>query len=125
MKNTETGETSGLGSDIDGENAAAASAIDLNVKPTISDANTQKIINELYEGQGKKGQIGSGSMMDAVRNERKTGKPTKGKFHSTKAKGKYMKLECNNSEGILAIKRHEDQPPPLRRHLLRARRRQR
>ena len=102
MINTETGETSGLGPDIDSENAAAVtSAIDINVKPVISDTNMQDVVNEIYKGQGQKGQIGNGSMMDAIRNEIKTGKSTKGKFHSTKGRNTIVELKKHIASGKL------------------------
>ena len=102
MKNTETGEISGLGSDIDIENTeAAAPTIDLNVKPMVSNAKTQKIIDEIYEGQGKKGQIGNGSMMDAIKNELKTGKSTKGYFHSKKGRNTIVELKKHIGSGKL------------------------
>ena len=63
-----------------------ASVIDLKNKPAVSDPKMRHILDELYSGQGKKGQIGSGSMMDAVRRELKTGKPTGGRYHSKKAR---------------------------------------
>jgi anti-sigma28 factor (negative regulator of flagellin synthesis) len=72
-----------------------------NTKPTAANPKLQDIINEIYKGQGGKGQIGNGSMMDAVRHERKTGKPTKGHFHSKKARTIAEKLKKQIADGKL------------------------
>ena len=76
--------------------------VNLNVKPKVSDTKTQKIINELYKGQDAKGKIGNGTMMDAIRNEKKTGRPTNSKFHTKKGKGLLVQLEDCLSSGKLS-----------------------
>ena len=70
-------------------------------KPTVSNSKLQSAIDDLYSGQGSKGQIGNGTMMDAVRNEIKTGNPTKGKYHSEKARSSIKNLEKQLSSGKL------------------------
>ena len=57
----------------------------LNAKPTVSDAKLRNIVNDIYKGQASRYTVGNGTTMDAVRNEVRTGTPTGGKFHSTKA----------------------------------------
>ena len=75
--------------------------VDLNVKPTVENLQLQRIVNDIYKGQGGKGQIGNGTMMDAVRNELNTGKPTKGRFHSKKARNREAALKKQISSGKL------------------------
>ena len=110
----ETGKISGLGPDIDGGNEvevnSAPNQISLNVKPKLSDAKTQKIVDDIYSGQKKKTKIGNGTMMDAVRNEIKTGKPTEGKFHSVKAKNTIKQLDSYINSGRL----NEDEKTSVR-----------
>ena len=57
-------------------------------KPNPDNTELKRHIDALYSGQGKKKQIGDGSMMDAIIYERFTGKPTgkKGEFHSDKGR---------------------------------------
>jgi hypothetical protein len=62
----------------------AGGRIDLNQKPTVSNAKLKNIVDDLYKGQGGSKTIGNGTTMDAVRNEIKTGLPTHGKFHTQK-----------------------------------------
>ena len=62
-----------------------ASVAGLNVKPTVSDTKLRNIVNDIYKGQASKNAVGNGTTMDAVRSEVRTGNPTGGKFHSTKA----------------------------------------
>ena len=76
--------------------------INLNAKPKVSDVKTQELIDDIYSGQRKKNKVGSGTMMDAVRNELKTGKPTEGKFHSTKARYTITALNGRLSSGKLS-----------------------
>ena len=106
--NTETGETSGLGPDIDRDNAEkamrdASRQVDLSAKPTISDSRTQNIVNELYKGQNSKDKIGNGTMMDAIRNERKTGEPTMGRYHFKKGKDMIKQLNDSLGSGKLSV----------------------
>ena len=110
-KNTETGETSGLGPGIDGENAEAANqsdktksndepdlqdevnngnigesnGVNLDIRPTVSHPKVQPLIEHIYKGQNERNIVGNGTTMAAVRNELATGQPTDGKFHSIKA----------------------------------------
>ena len=76
--------------------------IDINARPKVSDPPLKGHINELYKGQGSKNQIGNGTMMDAVRNERRTGKPTKDRYHSKKARIIRDKLKERISSGKLS-----------------------
>ena len=46
-------------------------SIDLSVKPTVTDPKLQKIVDDIYRAQGLKNVIGNGTLMDAVRRERK------------------------------------------------------
>lgn len=102
MKNTETGETSGLGPDIDGANAkTATSSIDLSVKPTVSDKKLQNIVNDLYKGQKNPRKIDDGTTMAAVRKELRDGDKTGGKFHSKKARYAISGLKERLSSGKL------------------------
>ena len=59
----------------------------------VSNTKLQSIIDEIYKAQGKKGQIGNGTTMDAIMNERKTGKATKDSFHSKKARNAIRALD--------------------------------
>ena len=67
--------------------------IDLRVKPNVKDETLKNIVEALYKGQGSKEQIGNGTTMDAVRNERATGVATKNSFHSKKARILHKGLE--------------------------------
>ena len=80
--NTETGETSGLGPEIDGSNAET---VDLNVKPQVTHKKLQNIVSDIYRGQDSEIVIGNGTTMDAVRHELRTGQKVGKKYHSTKA----------------------------------------
>ena len=75
--------------------------MNLNVKPLVINSKLQNIVNDIYKGQGGKGQIGNGTMMDAIRNELKTEKRTKGKFHSKKARLRVAGLENLINSGKL------------------------
>ena len=67
--------------------------ININVKPNVMNKTLKNIVDALYKGQGSKGQIGNGTTMDAVRNERKTGETTIDTFHSKKARKMHKGLE--------------------------------
>ena len=77
--------------------------VDLNIKPKVTNQELQNAIDEIYKGQGSRRQIGNGSVMDAVRNEQKTGGSTKGKYHSKKARGTINRLEKQIGIGRLSI----------------------
>ena len=74
------------GGDPDNESGNETSGFNISVKPKVSNPTLQNIVNDLYKGQGGNDQIGDGTTMDAVRNEIKTGTPTKRQFHSKKAR---------------------------------------
>ena len=76
-------------------------AFDINVKPTVTNPKMKNVINDIYKGQESKTKIGSGTTMDAVRNELKTGKPTCGIFHSKKAREAVKRLKNLVSSGKL------------------------
>ena len=76
--------------------------VNLNVKPNVSDAKTQRIIDELYKGQNAKNKIGNGTMMDAIRYERKTGKLTGNRLHSKKGKDMVTRLNGRICSGRLS-----------------------
>ena len=73
----------------------------LNVKPKANHQQLQNYVNDLYSGQGSKGQIGNGTMMDAIRNEIATGRPTKKRFHSDKGRKMVKSLRVLISSGKL------------------------
>ena len=73
----------------------------MNVKPTVTNPQLQSIIDVIYKGQNAKGHIGNGTIMDAVRNELITGKPTKGVYHSKKARVTVNELKKQISNGNL------------------------
>lgn len=58
--------------------------------PHVADPELADAVKNLYRDTAEEG---SGSTAAAVRNERKTGQPTKGKFHSEKAEGRIRQLE--------------------------------
>lgn len=105
LKNRKTVKISELRSNITGENALESNKfprhINLDVKPEVSDIKTREIIEDIYSGQSKKSKVGNGTMMDAIRNELKTGKPTERKFHSVKAKNTIIALHGRLSSGKL------------------------
>jgi RHS repeat-associated protein len=72
------------GSKLTDEVIEGGAKIDINVKPNVSNEKLKNIIKDLYKGQGGPNTIGNGTTMDAVRNEIITGKPTNGKFHTSK-----------------------------------------
>ncbi len=52
------------------------------VRPTnVSDSGLQNLVKYIYHGEGRLGQIGTGSTADAIRNEIRTGQPTSGVWH--------------------------------------------
>lgn len=59
-------------------------------KPKAYDSDLHKIINRAYRSNA---QIGSGSTADAIRYERLTGQPIKGKFHTQKGEQMVRQLE--------------------------------
>ncbi len=63
--------------------SGASSNNSVNI-PNVTDAKLGNIVRDLYKGSGNFNRIGSGSTADAIRNEIKTGLPTKGKFHFQK-----------------------------------------
>ena len=83
--------------------AENSKAIDINVKPTVTNPQLQSIVDKIYKGQGGKGQIGNGTMMDAVRNEIKTGERTKGRYHSKKARQSVTQLKNRIGSGKLNV----------------------
>lgn len=54
------------------------------VRPSTSDARLSNLVHNLFKGAGGAGRIGDGTTMDAIRNERRTGRPTGGTFHTVK-----------------------------------------
>lgn len=55
------------------------------VRPATTDPKLTNLVNNIYKGANNPGRIGNGTTMDAVRNEVLTGRPTGGRFHTTKA----------------------------------------
>ena len=53
-------------------------------KPAVSDSKLNNLVNELYHGANAKNKIGDGSTADAIRYEKKEGKPVGGKWHTQK-----------------------------------------
>jgi hypothetical protein len=64
------------------------------LRPKVSDAKLQNLISDRYKGEGRPGQIGTGSTADAIRNESTTGRPTKGVLHSQKG-AEYIRALTN------------------------------
>jgi hypothetical protein len=60
-------------------------------KPTVENPNLQKIINGMWSD--RKDAVGDGSIMDAIRQERKTDTPTKGRVHSQKGRETITRLD--------------------------------
>ena len=56
------------------------------VRPNTSDRRLANIVNNLFKGTEGADRIGDGTTMDAIRNERRTGRPTGGKFHAVKGR---------------------------------------
>jgi hypothetical protein len=54
-------------------------------KPVVTDPKLQNYVDNLYKGTTNPNLVGTGTTMDAVRNEIVTGLPTEGTFHTTKA----------------------------------------
>ena len=75
--------------------------IDLNIRPTATNPRLQSIIDDIYKGRGNKKQVGNGSVMDAVRNEIKAGKPTNKRFHAIKARETTQRLKKQIASGML------------------------
>ncbi len=50
-------------------------------KPSVTNSLLQQKIDRIWKGVGTSNQVGSGSLMDAVRHEAITGMKTRGKFH--------------------------------------------
>ena len=69
---------------VTGQIANRTASINLSQKPVVSNQKLQNIVKDLYKGQGGPNQIGTGTTMDAVRNEILTGLPTHGTFHTQK-----------------------------------------
>ena len=67
----------------------AATAMGLGGKPPLpvpkpSNKDLQNLVKDLYKGTKSKNPVGTGSTADAIRNERVTGLPTNGKYHTQK-----------------------------------------
>jgi hypothetical protein len=54
-------------------------------KPTVNDSQLDEVVDGLYRGARSESRVGDGTTADAVRNERATGDPTAGRFHTRKA----------------------------------------
>jgi RHS repeat-associated protein len=54
-------------------------------RPHVDDPKLQNYVDNLYKGTTNPGRTGTGTTADAVRNERRTGQPTGGSFHTIKA----------------------------------------
>lgn len=63
------------------------------VKPKVGDAKLSNIIDDLYKGVKNRDRVGDGTTADAVRNERLTGQPTHGFWHTKKAEDSLRGLE--------------------------------
>lgn len=91
--------------ELNSDNAVLeAESIDISVKPEVSNSKLQNIVQDLYKGQGGEGSsgtIGNGTTMDAVRNERVTGEPTYGKYHTEKLENYQRALEKRLRSGDL------------------------
>ncbi|BDH84663.1 LXG domain-containing protein [Lactococcus lactis] len=69
--------------------------INVNAKPNVENPKLNNIIKDLYKGQSDSSPntIGNGTTMDAVRNEKETGEPTNGYFHTEKLENSLRALE--------------------------------
>ncbi|MDP8927778.1 MAG: hypothetical protein M3O70_04155 [Actinomycetota bacterium] len=63
------------------------------VKPEISDPKLRNIVDDLYKGVRNQDRVGDGTTADAVRNERLTGQPTYGRWHTQKAEDSLRGME--------------------------------
>ena len=96
-------------------NKSKGCSLSIDNKPTVSNEKLNNIVNDLYKGQGGPNTIGNGTTMDAVRNEILTGKPTNGKFHTSKLNDYVNALEkrlragdLNNHDAEVAKRLLED-----------------
>ena len=77
-------------------------------KPAVSDSKLNNLVNELYHGANAKNKIGDGSTADAIRYEKKEGKPVGGKWHTQKgqeylaALNKWMERNQDSAEDVKA-----------------------
>lgn len=76
--------------------------IDLNTKPVVTNQKLRNIIDNLYKGQSNPNLVGNGTTMDAIRSEIATGKPTGGKFHTTKGEESMRGLQNLLATGNLS-----------------------
>ena len=76
----------------------------LDIKPVVEYEPLQKSIDEIYKGQNSNNPVGNGTLMDAVRNEIKTGKSTKGSIHTKKARQMEAEMKKHISSGKLSTK---------------------
>jgi hypothetical protein len=60
-------------------------------KPTAINPKLQQLVDQLWTNDHHR--IGDGSMADAIRQEIKTGLPTKGRFHKTKGRAMIVALQ--------------------------------
>ena len=107
IRDPETNLLNGSEPDDKQEGGKDKGNFDVSVKPKVSDSELKDVIEKIYKGQGSKGQIGNGTIMDAVRNERKTGNKTKGVFHSQKADESIARLDKRLRSGKLSTEEKE------------------
>lgn len=63
------------------------------VRPAVADGRLGNLVENLYKGADGENRVGDGTTMDAIRNERLTGRPTGGRFHRTKGRETLRGLE--------------------------------
>ena len=89
------------------------------IQPAVFDTRLENLMDNIYKGVSNPNRVGDGTLADAVLNERLTGLPTNGLFHSTKAQDTINGLTnfIDNPGGALSI---DIQEALLQRSLLRA-----
>lgn len=87
------GDAHGSASPASPTNSGQAVASEILPKPSVVNAKLQNVVNDLYKGTTNRNRVGMGTTADAVRNERATGLPTGGTFHSQKAQQYSSALE--------------------------------
>ena len=83
---TEEAVAAGGAAEAAEEEAAVEGLAGSSVVPTpqVSSGGLKNIVNDLYKGTKNKNPIGDGTTSSAIRNERETGLPTNGTFHTKK-----------------------------------------
>jgi len=63
------------------------------VRPRVSDPKLSNLVDNLYKGVDAPRRVGDGTAMDAIANERRTGRPTSGRYHASKGRETLRGLE--------------------------------